>query len=159
MSSIKPALERAKAVLSGNTYFALATQDENGPWVATLAYTIAAPHGLYFFSQKTSRHGRAILNGHEKVAGVIYDSRCTAEEAESLQFSGLGKCVHDREHIAAVLKANGSKVSDVQIDEALQSESTLLFCVTLNDAYVLDQKLFAAEGIDAREAVAVVDLF
>lgn len=148
------ALNRAQTVLSGNQYFVLATHDAQGPWVAALAYTPIAPNYLYFFSEKTSRHGQAILNGNP-IAGVIYDSRCSAEEAESLQFSGKGELAHNYANISEVL---GNQATEEQIQRALQNTSTLLFRVSIDEAFVLDQKLYTEQGIDGREPVSAKDI-
>lgn len=149
------ALARAKTVLASNKYFALATVDESGPWVATLAYTIGPPNCLYFFSEKTSRHGQALLNG-SVVAGVIYNSQCSASDAESIQFSGIGELAHNKETITFVL---GLSATQDQVAKSLQNTSTLLFRVSISDAFVLDQELFSAKGIDGRESVSVKDVF
>lgn len=149
-----PALTRAQTVLNSNRYFVLATLDAQGPWAAVLAYTTIAPNHLYFFSEKTSRHGQALLNG-AKVAGVIYDSHCTPEVAESLQFSGKGELAHNYADISKVL----GTTSEEQIQQALQSTSTLLFRVSIDEAFVLDQKLYIEQGIDGREPVSAKEIF
>jgi nitroimidazol reductase NimA-like FMN-containing flavoprotein (pyridoxamine 5'-phosphate oxidase superfamily) len=161
--AIAPALSRARAVLRENTYFALATVDATGPWVATLAYTAVAPCYLYFFSEETSRHGAALAGG-ATVAGVIYDSRCTPAEAESLQFNGRGEMAHERAQIAEVLRLAAQREGEAaptvqQIDEAVAKTSTRLFRILVEEAYVLDQELFARQGVDGREAVDVKEVF
>ncbi len=148
---ILTAIERARSVLRANKYFALATIDENGPWVAVLAYTIGKDNRLYFFSEKTSRHGQAILNGGA-IAGVIYNSQCTADDAESLQFSGTGYLSHDKASLKEVMQ------NQAEIEIALQNSSTLLFAVKIEQAFVLDQKLYKEQGIDAREIVPASEL-
>lgn len=163
MTTINPALTRAKKVLAANGYFALATNDAEGPWVAALAHTFVAPNYLCFFSQATSRHGAAIKGG-ARVAGLLYDSQCTFEEVESIQFSGWGDVPRDRETIAALLTAINAKdgnlpPTDEDIDKRLADTSSLLFRISINDAYVLDQHLFHEQGIDARERVDVLAMF
>ncbi len=161
--TIEPAIVRAKRVLAANNYFALATQDADGPWVAALAFTFLAPNYLCFFSQATSRHGAAIRQG-AKVAGLIYDSQCAGEEAESIQFSGWGEARHDRDTIAAVLQAAHSKggnppPTNEEIDKHALDDKALLFRVSVDEAFVLDQEIYNQKGIDARERIDPVQLF
>lgn len=153
--TIEPAAARAKKVMAENKYFVLATNDADGPWAAALAFTFLAPNFLCFFSERSSRHGAAILEG-AKVAGVIYDSQSTPENVESIQFSGWGEAAHDRETIASVLRAgrasDGSPPpSEEEIDAELAKSSTVLFRVSIDDAYVLDQQLYNDQGKDGRE--------
>lgn len=162
--TIAPASERGRQVLNQNKFFALATVDENGPWTACLAYTVGPPACLYFFSERASRHGSAILAGNTRVAGVIYDSRATPDEVESIQFSGRGEVAHDEASIRHVLEAGAkcdgnSPPTGEEVKAQLKKSSTLLFRITIEDAYVLDQALFASKGIDAREPVGVAEVF
>ena len=151
---MEAALERAKAVLQDNKYFVLATVDEDGPWAATLAHTIVG-NCLYFFSHTSSRHARAVIQGNCKIAGVIYNSQCTPDTAESLQFGGIIDIVQDRHSIVKFLSDEQSS----EVDKILQNQDTLLFRIKLENAYVLDQALYAEQGIDAREAVDIEQLF
>lgn len=152
---VTSAQERGRQVLQSNKYVALATVDANGPWAATLAYTIGSDHGLYFFSHTSARHVKAVLGSNHKVAGVIYDSHCTPETAESLQFSGTVELTHDRRSILQLLSAEQAH----EVEKILQNDETLLFRIVMKDAYVLDQELYAAKGIDGRQAVDVRYLF
>ncbi len=156
--SILPPLERALQVVKTNQYFTLATQDSHGPWAAALAYTLGPPHCLYFFSQKKSRHGQALLN-KSKIAGVFYDSTLPPEKVESLQFSGYGELAHNYENISYVLNANGEQVAEEKIQQKLNDTSTLLFRICVEAAYVLDQELYAEKAIDGRQPVSVEKLF
>lgn len=161
--TIPTAIDRAKTVLKENRYFVLATNDGDGPWAAVLAHTLIAPRYLYFFSQASSRHGRALTN-RSRVAGVIYDSRCSPAEAESLQFSGFGEIAHDRASIAEVLRLaavrdGDSPPTEQAIDAAFLKTTTPLYRILIENAYVLDQTLFAQEGIDAREDVDIEEAF
>lgn len=151
------ASERARTVLTSNKYFVLAINDNSGPWAAALAYTFKAPNFLYFVSQKTSRHGEALLNGGA-VAGVIYNSQCSFHDAESIQFSGKGEVVHDIETITDVMRAAAIRDGQPeptaeQISSVSNGEPNLVYRVSIDDAYVLDQQLFADKGLDGREKV------
>lgn len=160
---IAPALTRAQAVIANNKYFALATVDDRGPWVAALGYTFVQPNALCFFSEASSRHGAALREGGH-VAGVVFDSRCEPADVESVQFSGRGEVVRDRDSIAEVLRLSAQRAgdpppSDDVIDEHVSRTTTLLYRIVIEDAYVLDQNLYEAEGIDAREPVRIEDVF
>ena len=155
---IEPANARASKVLASNCYFALATTDADGPWVAALAFTRLAPNYLCFFSQTTSRHGRALRDG-AAVAGLIYNSQCSAEDAESIQFSGRGEVKHDRETIAAVLGAGSDTADPAEVEKHLQDETTLLYRISVDEAWVLDQAIFQEKGVDAREPFDVAAVF
>lgn len=160
MVNVATALDRALEVYMSNKYFVLATKDDRGPWAAALAHTFVEPSSLCFFSQRNSRHGKALLRG-ENVAGVIYNSQCAPEEAESIQFAGLGSLSHDRKTIGEVLAAgNGGKpVSEEVIDEHLAKKDVALFKVEILECWVLDQEAYKNSGIDAREAVEISALF
>ncbi len=151
------ALDRARAVLAANRYLVLATQDANGPWAAALAYTLI-DGSFYFFSERASRHGAALLSGGP-VAGVIYNSQCAVDEAESIQFSGHGVLAHERGSIAAVLAASGAIPTDAQIADEFSKTKTALFRVTPTKVFVLDQTLYSTESVDGREPVVVSELF
>lgn len=159
----EPAATRARSVIAGNNYFVLATQDDEGPWAAALAFTRVAPNYLCFFSERTSRHGAAIADG-APVAGVIYNSQAAPEDVESIQFSGWGELAHDRETIGAVLRAahahaDNPPPTDEEIESHLKKEATPLFRVSVEKAYVLDQHLYNDKGTDAREPVDPAVLF
>lgn len=163
MTAIDPPLARAKKVLANNSYFALATHDDDGPWIAALAHTFVKPNYLCFFSHATSRHAKAIGDG-ARVAGLIYDSQCTFEEVESIQFSGWADVPADRPTVAALMTAINEKdgkpaPTELEVDERIRDKKALLFRVSVDDAYVLDQHVFQNEGIDAREPVDVVAMF
>lgn len=163
MTTIEPALARAKMVIANNSYFALATHDKDGPWVAALAHTFVKPNYLCFYSHAKSRHANAI-GGGAKVAGLIYDSQCTFEEVESIQFSGWADVPTDRQTVVALMTAINEKEgkpapTELEVDMRIGDKDTLLFRVSVDDAYVLDQMVFQREGIDARERVDVIAMF
>jgi len=83
---------------------------------------------------------------------------------ESIQFSGNGEPVYDREQIAAVLslaaRRDGAPApTDQQIDDHHKNKTAIFYKITINKAYVLDQKLFSESGVDAREGFDVDELF
>lgn len=80
--------ERALAIITGNRYLTLATSDANGPWVCPLAYVWLPDNSLVFYSAVMARHSEAIsINPH--IAGAIYDSQVSSDDADGVQFSGL----------------------------------------------------------------------
>ena len=153
---------RARKVYAASKYFVLATQDAEGPWAAALAFTYLAPNDLAFFSQRNSRHGAAIAAG-APVAGVFYDSNCTFEDVESIQFSGRGMLAHDRDTIRSVLEAGRTAeapaVTDEDVDAEYRKTDGAYYRITIEKAWVLDQRAFSENGIDAREAVDVAAMF
>lgn len=158
----EPANVRARKVYAASKYFVLATQDADGPWAAALAFTYLAPRDLSFFSQRNSRHGAALAEG-APVAGVFYDSNCTFENVESIQFSGRGALAHDRDTIRAVLEASRAAEAPAVTDEDVEAEHAktdgAYYRVTIEKAWVLDQRAFQNNGIDARETVDVAAIF
>ncbi|MDD9912034.1 MAG: pyridoxamine 5'-phosphate oxidase family protein [Alphaproteobacteria bacterium] len=156
---IKAAETRAEEVILTNKYFSLATVDDNGPWAAALAYTIGFPNYLYFFSHKTSLHGQAMLQP-SKISGVIFDSTVLPENAESIQFSGVGEVCHKRELIEYVLEQNYEEPpNEDKINELFNNHKTVLFRVSIDEAFVLDQKLFLETGIDGRQPFDIQTVF
>lgn len=161
--SVAPAVDRAKEVVRTNRYFVLATVDKTGPWTAVLAHTLGPPNCLYFFSEMDSRHGKALQKG-AAVAGVMYDSRCSPAEAESLQFSGRGELAHNRASIEFVLREGArrdgqSPPTTADVEAAIKKPTTRLFKITIQEAFVLDQELFASKGLDGRVKVDVKHVF
>ena len=160
--AILPGVLRAQMVLKDSRYFSLGTVDSEGPWVAVLAYVLGPPNCIYFFSERWSRHGRAILDGGS-VAGVMYDSRCRPADAESFQFAGTCEVVDDRATLFDVLKLtakrDGKPAPDDETLRSMLQRSAVLFRVSVNAGFVLDQTLFAMEKIDGREAVSVEEVF
>lgn len=155
------ATDRAISILRGNRYVALATVDAAGPWAAALAIAPAAPNYLYFASQNDSRHGLAIA-ADPRVAGVIYNSTITSDEADGVQFSGTATAVDDDEQLLRFLKRTGDLLIDSLEEEFAffkQAEGLTLYRITVDAAYVLDQKRYIEEAVDAREEVNVTRLF
>lgn len=161
--NLPSALNRAIKVLSENKYFVLAINDDNGPWASALAHTLGSPNCLFFFSSKSSRHGTA-MSKRCKIAGVLYDSTCSVEDVESIQFSGEGKMAHTRDNVEFVLRLSAKRdrdqePSDEEIDIAFNKSETLLYRVDVQEAYVLNQELFGKEGVDGREPFDVLSAF
>lgn len=105
----------------------------------------------------------AIRDG-AKVSGLIYNSQCTFDEVESIQFSGWGEVAHDYQTIMAVLCAGAAKEgnpppSDNDIEQHLANNTLLLFRVSVDDAYVLDQNQYLDNSVDAREPIDIKALF
>ncbi|MCK2243992.1 MULTISPECIES: pyridoxamine 5'-phosphate oxidase family protein [unclassified Crossiella] len=156
------ATDRAISILRENRYVTLATVDAAGPWAAALAFAPAAPGYLYFASQNDSRHGLAIA-GDARVAGVIYNSTITSDEADGVQFSGTATAIEDDDQqILLFLKRTGDLLIDPLEEEFAffkQAEGLTLYRITVEAAYVLDQKRYLEEAVDAREEVNVSRLF
>lgn len=162
MTEILPAVERARNVLQKNRYFVLATNDERGPWAAALAFAPALPAKLFFISRTGARHSIAIEN-NSQVAGVIYDSTATIDDVECIQFSGRGRKVRDSHEARIALKGHpadkGEDPDDEAVRQLLNNPDEAAYCITIQDAYVLDQLTWQTQGIDAREPVQILDVF
>lgn len=163
MSEIPAANERALQVLKSNRYFALSTIDQKGPWVAGLAFVPAAsPPRLYWMSRNWARHSKAIEHDN-RVAGVIFDSRATLLEVESIQFSGTGHKVTSAEELKIVLRGhpadNGDEPNEDAIKKILDDPDLSAYCVTIEEAFVLDQAAWMDYQIDARESTDIHEVF
>ena len=79
--------DRIGAFLDAHTVLVLATADEGGPWAAPLCYARDAGLRLYFLSDPSTRHCRALLRRAE-VAGSVQEEASNWEEFAGLQFSG-----------------------------------------------------------------------
>ena len=163
MAEILSADERALQVLKTNRYFVLATVDEEGPWVAGLAFVPAAsPPRLYFISRTWARHSKAIERNN-RVAGVIYNSTASLLDVESIQFSGTCHRVTDKEELRIVLRGHPADKGDEPDNQALEkifeNPDLAAYCVTIKDAYVLDQTAWLNFEIDARESTDIYDVF
>lgn len=162
MTRIPPADERALSVLRQNRYFVLSTYDEDGPWTAALAFTPALPSCLYFVSRTWARHSKAI-GFDNRVSGVIFDSRLPIEEVESIQFSGQCEEISDFERTRATLighpAENGETPEDRIVEDLLKDTDLAAYCVTIEDAYVLDQEAWLNSQIDAREPTDIKKVF
>lgn len=88
--------ERIGEFLDAHRVLVLATTDEGGPWAAPLAYARDAGLGLYFLSDPSTRHCRALLR-HTEVAGSIQEEASSWEEFAGLQFRGTASPVTEPE--------------------------------------------------------------
>ncbi|WP_276329041.1 pyridoxamine 5'-phosphate oxidase family protein [Crossiella equi] len=155
------ATDRAISILRNNRYVVLATTDAQGPWAAALAHAPAAPNHLYFASQNDSRHARA-LTADPRVAGVVYNSTVVSDDADGIQLSGHCEAVHDDDQLLLFLKRSSDILADPLEEEFAffrQAEGLTLYKITVDQVWVLDQKRYLEEAVDAREEVDVSRLF
>ncbi|OKI32491.1 hypothetical protein A6A25_25555 [Saccharothrix sp. CB00851] len=135
----------------------LATTDDEGPWAAGIAFTVIGLRELYFISQRSSRHGRAIAaNG--LAAGAIFNSTVAPDDVESVQFSAVCRDVgDDAEQIRRVLELSGTCAGEPASEEEVRrienDPEKGVFILQIQDMYVLDQVAWAESQIDAREQV------
>jgi uncharacterized protein YhbP (UPF0306 family) len=83
---------KAASILRANRYLSLGTTGHDGPWVSPVAYVIDSDLSLIFYSEVLSRHGLNIAS-NPRVAGAIFDSSASSEEADGLQFEGIASIV------------------------------------------------------------------
>jgi hypothetical protein len=76
--------ERALKIISNNRYLVLATCDSDGPWAAPLAFVWLPDGGFTFYSAMQARH---VCPRGTVVAGAIFDSTASSDEADGVQFS------------------------------------------------------------------------
>ncbi len=88
--------ERIGAFLDAHNIMVFATADEGGPWAAPLCYVRDAELRIYFFSDPSTRHCRALLQCRN-VAGSIQEEASRWEEFTGLQFSGIASAVEESE--------------------------------------------------------------
>jgi hypothetical protein len=97
------------------------------------------------------------------VAGVIFDSRATLVEVESIQFSGKCRRVIDEEELKIPLKGhpadNGDEPDSIAIHTLMEDPDLWAYCVTIEEAFVLDQAAWMNYKIDAREKTDIGQVF
>lgn len=81
-----------KSVLDKGYLMSLATVDENGPWVADIVYVFDDNFKIYWLSQESTRHSKAIQK-NPKVAASITVSNNQGEQNIGLQIQGLAEKV------------------------------------------------------------------
>lgn len=158
----KSAVERAVGIIETNKYFTLATMDDDGPWIAPLAFVALAPNRLLFVSRVTSRHGSSIRAEH-RIGGAIFDSSAAFEGIDGVQFSGTCTGAEASEDLVRLFLERSADMLADPVDEEMEAFShnaeLQLYEVTITDMYVLDQKYWVEEGLDARESVPVDEVF
>lgn len=132
-----------------------------------MAFVIPDTGELAFISQRTSRHAAAVARSGA-VAGVVYNSTVTPEDAESVQF--LGTCADVGEDVSWVrrvlrgfLRVSGGPEDGEPSEELVQRIFTDpdkgVFVISVGEMFVLDQAAWFERQIDAREAVNVPSVF
>lgn len=150
---------RAAAVLRTQPCLVLSTIDADGPWAAMLAFAPRKPRALYFLSRMWARHSRAVA-ADPRVAGVVYSAPDVSGLGESVQFEGTVTVVRmnsDEGHEGWRLLAPRTGV-----DLASQPEPAVdqqLYRIDVAAAFVLDKEAWATRGVDARQEVAVEEVF
>lgn len=77
----------AAQIFRRNRYLTLATCAGEAPWAAPLAYTVDPDFTLVFYTALEARHTQHFLK-NPLVAGAIFDSTLSSDDADGLQFSG-----------------------------------------------------------------------
>jgi nitroimidazol reductase NimA-like FMN-containing flavoprotein (pyridoxamine 5'-phosphate oxidase superfamily) len=163
MPDIKSPDERAVEVMLANKYLALATMDAHGPWAAGIAHGIVPPNHIGFLSYLDSRHIKAIVED-PRVAGVIFDSRASTEEVESIQFSGIATLDQSEETIRRLFKYSAMRTKEAMVpDETIlkhaSQDDPVLVMIEVERMYVLDQHQYENSGKDGREPVDLMAVF
>jgi uncharacterized protein YhbP (UPF0306 family) len=83
----KELLKRIDELLSQQHVITLSTADSSGPWAAPVYYAQDG-YELYFVTNPTSRHGKAIESGSE-LAGAVHASSSDWQEIKGLQMTGI----------------------------------------------------------------------
>ena len=77
-------------VLDKSYLMSLATQDDNGPWVADLIFIHDEKPNIYWMSDSEARHSKAILKKNN-VAGSITLSTKSKDKNLGIQFEGFAE--------------------------------------------------------------------
>lgn len=160
-----PLAARAAAILRRIAYVAIATVDAEGAWVAPVHHRLLRGGSLYFESDHSSRHSRAIA-ASGRVAATVFDSGAAPADADGVQFEGAARVVPaDRDAVLAVLGRRRAPLADAaaEADGILALPRKRLHVVDLERVYVFDRDAWRATGTDARlevdltEAIAALD--
>lgn len=87
---MKDAKEKTLELLSKTHLMSLATNDENGIWVADVIFIHNNDLDIYWMSSPKTRHSKAILKDN-KVAGTITHSTKSKEPNLAIQFEGIAE--------------------------------------------------------------------
>jgi len=129
-------------VLKTTHLMSLATNDENGPWVADVVFIHDKDLNIYWMSDPNTRHSKAIsLN--KKSAGTITYSTKSKELNFGIQFEGISEKLEGvqinllTKHLA---KRGHSKPKLLQASEILDGDSW--YKLTPTKIYLIDEKNF-----------------
>lgn len=129
-------------VLKNTHLMSLATNDENGPWVADVIFVHDNDLNIYWISDPNTRHSKAITF-NKKVAGTITNSTKSKELNFGIQFEGRAEKLEGvqinllTKHLA---KRSRPKPTPSQAIEILNNKSW--YKLTPTKIYLIDEENF-----------------
>jgi uncharacterized protein YhbP (UPF0306 family) len=160
-------VKRVVDILSRGKYLTLGVADNDGPWVATVRFSLAGRRQLLFNSPRTSRHGYALMGGGEVAGSIFYDD---ASGVDGLQFSVSGTLIsgsmvgegwHDVEaayhtYRSGAISTEADRASwDRSIEEFCDGGRRAFYVVDVSQLWVIDREHYRVEKIDRRSWVEV----
>ena len=129
-------------ILEKGYLMSLATVDEGGVWVSDVIYLHDDELNLYWMSDPSVRHSKALLK-HPQVAGTI-TINAPGEDNLGLQFSGRAEKIDGpRLDLAIKHMAKRGKPAPKTTDDVLQGDSWYMVKVDFFD--IICERLFGFE--------------
>jgi uncharacterized protein YhbP (UPF0306 family) len=114
---------RIREVLNEGHLMSLATIDDGGVWVADVIYVFDDNFALYWMSDPSVRHSRAVLQNPE-IAGTITVSNKSKEPNLGIQFAGTAlKIEGPRYDLAKKHYAKRGRPEPKEEDDVLEGDS------------------------------------
>ena len=114
---------RILEVLSKGYLMSLATQDDEGIWVADVIYVYDDDLNIYWMSDPDVRHSQAILKNNQ-VAGTITVTNNGEQPELGIQFSGIAEKIDGpRYDLAKKHFAKRGKPEPTETENVLQGDS------------------------------------
>ncbi len=83
-------MNKAQEFIKTQKLMAIASADENGPWIANVYYSIADDGRIYFISRESARHSAMILKDPNIAFTVCWFDPANHKNRKAVQ--GLGAC-------------------------------------------------------------------